>query len=55
MNGYRHNHPIFEMMDFLLRIKIIPLESRARFLRTAITLLVEGDQTEWWINKKAMP
>lgn len=52
MNGY---HPIFEMMDFLLRIRIIPLESRARFLRTAITLLVEGDQTEWWINKKAMP
>ena len=48
-------HPVFGMMDVLLKTKIIPLESRVRFMRIAVQLLVDGDESGWWISKKAMP
>lgn len=44
-------HPIFGVMDVFLKIKIIPLKSRVRFMRIAIELLINEDVTKWWINK----
>jgi hypothetical protein len=48
-------HPIFGMMDALLKIKVIRLESRVRFMRIAVELLIDEDVTMWWINKKSAP
>jgi hypothetical protein len=48
-------HPVFGMMDALLKIKIIRLESRVRFMRMAVELLIDEDVTMWWINKKSAP
>lgn len=51
MSAYRYEHPVFGMMNVFLKIKIIPLKSRVRFMRTAIELLIDEDVTMWWINK----
>lgn len=52
MSSYRYEHPVFGMMSVFLKTKIIPLESRVKFMRIAIELLIDEDVTNWWINKR---
>jgi hypothetical protein len=51
MSSYRYEHPVFGIMNFFLKARIIPLRSRVKFMRTAIELLIDEDATNWWINK----
>jgi hypothetical protein len=51
MNPDYKIHPVFGMMDALLKIKVIDLRSRVRFMRIAVELLINEDATMWWINK----
>jgi hypothetical protein len=51
MKGVPLEHPVFGMMTFFLKVRIIPLRSRVKFMRTAIELLIDEDATNWWINK----
>jgi len=52
MSSYRYEHPVFGMMNFFLKAKIIPFQSRVKFMRIAIELLIDEDVTNWWINKR---